>query len=502
MEALYGIGHGFLVALSLQNLYYCFIGVLWGTIVGVLPGVGPLAGTVLLLPATFGIQPTAAIIMMAGIYYGAMYGGSTTSILMNIPGEAASVVTCLDGYRMARNGRPGAALFISAWGSFVGGNLAVCGIAFMAPVLAQFALRFGPAEMFSLTVLAMLIVGALGRGSALKTTTMVVLGLFLGTIGMDTMTGFLRMTYGISELADGIGFIPVAMGLFGVAEILVSTQEAVLPSVIKPKLRELLPTREELGRSWGPILRGSALGFFIGLMPGSAHIISSFASYAIEKKLSKHPEKFGTGMIEGVAGPETANNAATGGAMIPFLSLGIPSSPGIALMMMALLIHGVQPGPLLVVNRPDIFWGVIASMYIGNVMLIILNLPLVGMFVNLLRIPFRLLFPLILIICLTGIYSVNASRVELAIMLIFGVIGLFLRRFGFDGAPLVMALIIGPMMELYLRQSLMLSGGSPLFFLDSTIATVLLSVTVLLIVGSILFALLKQKEKRAPERAI
>ena len=330
MEALYGIGQGFLVAMSQQNLYYCFIGVLWGTIVGVLPGVGPLAGTVLLIPATFGIPPTAAIIMMAGIYYGAMYGGSTTSILMNIPGEAASVVTCLDGYRMARNGRAGAALFISAWGSFVGGNLAVCGIAFMAPVLAQFALEFGPAEMFALTVLAMLIVGALGKGSALKTSTMVVLGLFLGTIGMDTMTGFLRMTYGISELADGIGFIPVAMGVFGVTEILVSTQEAVLPGVIKPKLRELLPTGEELRRSWGPIFRGSALGFFIGLMPGSAHIISSFASYAIEKKLSKHPEKFGTGMIEGVAGPETANNAATGGAMIPFLSLGIsypPASP-------------------------------------------------------------------------------------------------------------------------------------------------------------------------------
>ena len=497
MEAFYGIGQGFLVALSLQNLYYCFIGVVWGTIVGVLPGVGPLAGTVLLLPATFGIPPTAAIIMMAGIYYGAMYGGSTTSILMNIPGEAASVVTCLDGYRMARKGRAGAALFISAWGSFIGGNLSVFGIAFLAPVLAQFALRFGPPEMFSLTVLAMLIVGALGRGSALKTTTMVVLGLLLGTIGMDTMTGFLRMTYGIKDLSDGIGFIPVAMGLFGITEILVSTQEAILPSVIKPKLRELLPTREELNRSWGPIFRGSGLGFFIGLMPGSAHIISSFASYAIEKKLSKHPEEFGTGMIEGVAGPETANNAATGGAMIPFLSLGIPSSPGIALMMMALLIHGVEPGPLLVVNHPQIFWGVISSMYIGNVMLVILNLPLVGVFVNLLRIPFRILFPLILTICLTGIYSVNASRVELAIMLIFGIVGVFLRRFDFDAAPLVMALIIGPMMELYLRQALMVSGGNPLFFLQSTIATVLLSITGLLVLGSILFAFLKQKEKTA-----
>jgi len=290
------------------------------------------------------------------------------------------------------------------------------------------------------------------------------------------------------------------MGIFGVSEILVSTQ-TVLPTVIKPKFRELLPTREELNRSWGPIFRGSLLGFFIGLMPGSAHIVSSFASYALEKKLSKHPEKFGTGMIEGVAGPETANNACTGSHLIPFLSLGIPTSPAIALMMMALLIHGITPGPLLAVNHPEIFWGVIASMYIGNVILVILNLPMVGLFVNILRTPFRLLFPIILMICLIGIYSVNASRVELAIMLIFGIIGVFLRRYGFDGAPLVMAMIIGPMMELYLRQSLMVSGGNPLFFLHSTLATVLLIIAILLIVGSIVFSFLKPQAKKVFEES-
>jgi len=500
MEIFSGLGQGFSTAFSLYNLYYCLIGVTWGTIVGILPGLGPLGGTVLLLPATFGMQPAAAVIMMAGIYYGAMYGGSTTSILMNIPGEAASVVTCLDGYQMARKGRAGAALFISAWGSFIGGTLSICGLAFLAPTLAQFALQFGPAAMFAITVLALLLISALGKGSTLNTLCMAFLGLFLGTIGMDTMTGFLRMTYGIKELSDGIGFIPVAMGIFGVSEILVSTQ-TVLPTVIKPKLRELLPTREELNRSWGPIFRGSLLGFFIGLMPGSAHIVSSFASYALEKKLSKTPEKFGTGMIEGVAGPETANNACTGSHMIPFLSLGIPTSPGIALMMMALIIHGITPGPLLVSKHPEIFWGVIASMYIGNVILIILNLPMVGLFVNILRIPFRLLFPMILTICLIGIYSVNASRAELAIMLIFGVIGVFLRRYGFDGAPLVMALIIGPMMELYLRQSLMISGGNPLFFLQSTLATVLLSLAVLLILGSFLLSYFKPQAKKIFEES-
>jgi putative tricarboxylic transport membrane protein len=496
IDAFIGMGQGLLIALTPQNLYYCFIGCLFGTIVGVLPGVGPLAGISLLLPATFGMQPVSALIMLAGIYYGAMYGGSTTSILMNIPGEAASVVTCIDGYQMARKGRAGAALFISAWGSFLGGNLSILGIALLAPALAQFAVKFGPAEMFAVMVLAMMLVGYVGSGSVIKTMCMVVVGLFLGTIGMDTMTGYMRMTYGIKEMADGIGFIPVAMGLFGINEILSSTQDTLVRDVLKPKLRELLPNREELRRSWGPIGRGSVLGFFLGLLPGAAHIISSFASYALEKKLAKHPEEFGTGRIEGVAGPETANNAATGGAMIPFLSLGIPSGPATAVMMIALLIHGIKPGPLLIQENPEIFWGVVSSMYIGNVMLLILNLPLVGLFVNLLRIPFRLLFPIILTVCLIGVYSVNASPAELWIMLISGAAGFVLRRFQFDVAPLVLALIIGPMMELAFRQSLMLSGGDLSVFFWSPISIVLLSASILLALGNVVRPLLTPRSPK------
>jgi putative tricarboxylic transport membrane protein len=484
IDAFIGLGQGFLIALTPQNLYYCFIGCLFGTVVGVLPGIGPLAGISLLLPATFGMDPVSALIMLCGIYYGAMYGGSTTSILMNIPGEAASVVTCLDGYKMALKGRAGAALFISAWGSFIGGNLSILGIALLAPALAQFAVKFGPAEMFAIMVLAMMLVGYVGSGSAIKSMCMIMLGLFLGTIGMDTMTGYLRMTYGIKEMADGIDFIPVAMGLFGISEILSSTQDTMVRTILKPKLRELLPSRDELRRSWGPIGRGSILGFFIGLLPGAAHIIAGFASYALEKKLADRPEEFGSGRIEGVAGPETANNAATGGAMIPFLSLGIPSGPATAVMMVALLIHGIKPGPLLISENPGVFWGVVASMYIGNVMLIVLNLPMVGLFVNLLRVPFRLLFPIVLTICLVGVYSVNASPTELWTMLVFGVVGFVLRKLQFDLAPLVLALILGPMMELAFRQSLMMSGGDFKVFFGSPISLVLLAVSALLVLGT------------------
>jgi putative tricarboxylic transport membrane protein len=402
---------------------------------------------------------------------------------------------------MARKGRAGAALFVAAWGSFIGGNLSVLGIALLAPALAQFAIQFGPPEMFAVMVMAMMLVGYVGRGSILKTLCMVVLGLFLGTIGMDTMTGYLRMTYGIKELADGIGFIPVAMGLFGISEILSSTRDTLVQEVLKPKFRELLPSREELKRSWGPIARGSVLGFFLGLLPGAAHIISSFASYALEKKLGAKPEEFGTGRIEGVVGPETANNAAAGGAMIPFLSLGIPSGPATAVMMIALLIHGIKPGPLLIQENPEIFWGLICSMYIGNLMLIILNVPLVGLFVNLLRIPFRLLFPIILLICLVGVYSVNASPTELWIMLVSGVAGFFLRRFQFDAAPLVLALIIGPMMELSFRQSLMMMGGNPAVFVHSPIAAVLLVGAGLIGLGGAAKSLLIERRPKVPTEA-
>jgi len=480
MDFFINILGGFQTAINLKNIYYCFIGCLFGTMVGVLPGIGPLAGISLLIPVTYGMDPTGAIIMLAGIYYGAMYGGSTTSILMNIPGESASVVTCLDGYKMTLKGRGGAALFISAWGSFIGGNLSVIGLMFLAPMLANFATKFGPPEMFAVLLAAFMLLGSLGTGSFFKTMPMVILGLFIGTIGMDPLTGTFRFTHGIKDLFDGIGFVPVALGVFGIGEILISTEESLLRVIHKVRLRELLPTRDELRASWGPIFRGSGIGFFIGLLPGSAHVLSSFISYMVEKRLAKKPEEFGTGRIEGVAAPETANNAATGGAMIPFLGMGIPTGPATAVMMIALMIHGIRPGPLFISEQPKLFWGLVASMYIGNLILLILNLPLVGIFVNLLRIPFRMLFPIVLLICLVGTYSINSSTFELLVLIGSGVLGYIFRKLGYDLAPFILALILGPAMELSFRQSLMRSAGSFSIFWDSPIALTLISLSVLL----------------------
>ncbi len=490
---------GFQTALTFRNIYLCFIGCVWGTVVGVLPGIGPLAGITLLIPATFGIDATGAIIMLAGIYYGAMYGGSTTSILMNIPGESASVVTCLDGYQMTRKGRGGAALFIAAWGSWIGGTLGIVGLMLLAPFLANFAVRFGPPEMFSLLLIAFILLGSLGKGSFFKTVPMILLGLLIGTIGMDPLTGTMRFTHGIKDLYDGIGFIPVAMGAFGVGEILSSTEESLVRLVHKIKLRELLPTRAELRASWAPIFRGTGLGFVIGLLPGSAHVLASFVSYTLEKRLAKRPEEFGTGRIEGVAGPETANNAASESAMIPFLGLGIPTGPAPAVMMIALMIHGVRPGPLFISEQPQVFWGLIASMYIGNMILLILNLPLVGIFVNLLRVPFRILFPIILLICLVGTYSVNSSLVELAILLIFGVLGYIFRKLDFDIAPFILAMLIGPTIEMAFRQSLMRSAGSFSIFFESPIACTLIVLSFLLFVWNVYRAV---RPKKAWEKAL
>jgi putative tricarboxylic transport membrane protein len=493
MDVINNLLNGFQTALTFQNIYLCFIGCLWGTIVGVLPGIGPMAGLTLLIPATFGMSPTGAMIMLAGIYYGAMYGGSTTSILMNIPGESASVVTCLDGYQMTRKGRGGAALFISAWGSWVGGTLSVVGLMLFAPFLGNFAMKFGPPEMFAVFMIAFILLGSLGRGSFFKTMPMVFIGLLIGTIGMDPVTGVLRFTHGINELYDGIGFLPVAMGALGISEVLMGTEESLVKIIHKVKLRELLPTREELRASWGPIFRGSGLGFVIGLLPGSAHVLSSFVSYMVEKRVARNPEEFGTGRIEGVAGPETANNAATGGAMIPFMALGIPTGPTIAVMMIALLIHGVRPGPLFISEQPQIFWGLIASMYIGNIILVILNLPLVGIFVNLLRVPFRILFPLILLISLAGTFSVNNSIFDLGTLIAFGVVGYVFRKLEFDIAPGMLAMIIGPTMELAFRQSLMRSGGSFSIFLHSPIALTLITASFLLFCWNIYRGLRPQK---------
>ena len=499
MDVLSNLFNGFQTALTFQNIYLCFIGCLWGTVVGVLPGIGPLAGITLLIPATFGMDATGAIIMLAGIYYGAMYGGSTTSILMNIPGESASVVTCIDGYQMTRKGRGGAALFIAAWGSWIGGTLSIVGLMFLAPFLANFAVKFGPPEMFALLLIAFILLGSLGKGSFFKTVPMILLGLLIGTIGMDPLTGTMRFTHGIKDLYDGIGFIPVAMGAFGIGEILTSTEESLVRFVNKVKMRELLPNREELRASWGPIFRGTGLGFLIGLLPGSAHVLSSFVSYSLEKRLAKRPEEFGTGRVEGVAGPETANNAASESAMIPFLGLGIPTGPAPAVMMIALLIHGVRPGPLFISEQPQVFWGLIASMYIGNVILIILNLPLVGLFVNLLRVPFRILFPIILLICLVGTCSLNSSVVELGILLFFGVLGYIFRKLNFDIAPFILAMIIGPTLEMSFRQSLMRSAGSFSIFFKSPIACTLITLSCLLFVWNIFRAV---RPKKTWEKAL
>jgi len=499
MEVLNNLYSGFQVALTFKNVYLCFIGCLWGTIVGVLPGIGPLAGIALLIPATFGMDVTGAIIMLAGIYYGAMYGGSTTSILMNIPGESASVVTCIDGFQMTRKGRGGAALFIAAWGSWIGGTLGIVGLMLLAPTLANFAMRFGPPEMFAVLLVAFVLLGSLGKGSFFKTLPMILLGLLVGTIGMDPLTGAMRFTHGIRELFDGIGFIPVAMGAFGIGEILVSTEESLVRQVFKVRLRELLPTREELRASWGPIFRGTGIGFIIGLLPGSAHVLASFLSYTTEKRLAKNPQEFGSGRIEGVAGPETANNAASESAMIPFLGLGIPTGPAPAVMMIALLIHGVRPGPLFITEQPQIFWGLIASMYIGNVILVILNLPLVGLFVNLLRVPFRILFPIILLICLVGTYSVNASTFELLILLGFGVFGYVFRKLEFDIAPFILAMIIGPTLEMAFRQSLMRSAGSFSIFWESPITMTLIVLSGALVLWNIYRAI---RPKAAWEKAL
>jgi putative tricarboxylic transport membrane protein len=400
------------VALSPAVLLYAFVGCVVGTLVGVLPGVGPLAGISLLLPATFGLDATRTVVMLAGIYYGAMYGGSTTSILMRIPGEAASVMTCIDGYAMARKGRAGAALAIAAIGSFVAGTLSVVGLMLLAPPLAEFALRFGPPEYFALLLLGLLVLAYMSGGSMAKALAMAVLGLLLGMVGLDQMNGFLRFAYGVVELGDGIGVVPLAVGLFGLAEVFATAGQAARPEVLKPRLRELLPSRQEWRDSVMPIGRGTVFGFLLGIVPGSAHIISSFVSYAVERRLARRPEEFGQGAVAGVAGPESANNAATSGAFVPMLALGVPSGPIPAVMLAAMMVHGVSPGPLLTRQAPELFWGFIASMYVGNVMLLALNLPLVGLFVNLLRVPYSLLYPAIVMFCILGVYAVNGSVVD------------------------------------------------------------------------------------------
>jgi putative tricarboxylic transport membrane protein len=485
VETIQNLTHGFAVALSPAVMLYAFAGCVIGTLVGMLPGVGPLAGISLLLPASYGLNATTAIVMLAGIYYGAMYGGSTTSILMRIPGEAASVMTCIDGYAMTRKGRAGPALAIAAIGSYVAGTASVVGLMLLAPPLAAFALSFGPPEYVALLLLGLMVLAYMSGGSVPKALAMAALGLLLGMIGIDPMTGYSRFSYGIVDLGDGIGIVPVAVGLFGVSEILLTAGQAEMPKVMKPKLRDLLPSREEWRDSAWPIGRGTVLGFLIGIVPGSAHIIASFVSYAVERRLSKHPEKFGQGAVEGVAGPESANNSATSGALVPMLALGVPSGPIPAVMMAAMMVHGVSPGPMLIQQQPELFWGVIASMYVGNIILLILNLPMVGLFVNLLRIPYPLMYPAILVFSVVGVYAVNGSVVDVWIMAVMGALGYLLRKFDFETAPIVLGLVLAPMLEMSLRQSLALSSGRYTIFVTRPIAATMLGMGLMLLLFSL-----------------
>jgi putative tricarboxylic transport membrane protein len=482
MEVIQYLITGFSVALTPMNLLYCFMGCLWGTMVGILPGIGPLGGIAILLPLTFKMDPTSSIIMLSGIFYGAMYGGSTTSILLNIPGEAASIATMLDGYQMARKGRGGPALVVAALGSFVGGTLSIVALMLFAPPLARVMLKIGPGEEFSLMVLALIIMSFVSSSSILKTLAMILLGLLLATIGMDPFTGYPRFTFGSAGLSDGIDFVPIAIGLFGISEILMNFEEMAKVGIIKPAFRDLFPRWKDLRDSLGAVCRGSVIGLVFGFVPGISHVVSTFISYAVEKKISRHPEEFGTGRIEGVAGPEAANNATTGTAMVPLLVLGIPAIPATALLMSALLIHNVIPGPQLIQDHPTVFWGLIASMYIGNIMLVILNLPLVGIFINLLRIPYAYLVPGILVISIVGVYGINSNPQDIILLTFFGIIGYVLRKFRFDMAPLVLALVLGGKIEMSFRRALTTSEGSLLIFFKSSFSKVFVIAAVLILV--------------------
>jgi len=466
LELLEHLWLGAQVAFSWQNVLYCLVGALLGTLIGVLPGIGPVPTIAMLLPITFKLDPTAALIMLAGIYYGAQYGGSTTAILVNLPGEASSVVTVLDGYQMARRGRAGPALAIAAIGSFIAGCIATLIIATAAPPLAEVALKFGPAEYFSLMVLGLVAATVLAHGSLVKAIAMVVLGLLLGLVGTDVNSGVLRFTFDIPELADGIGFAIVAMGMFGVTEIITNLEQRATREVSVAKVTHLFPTLDDLKRSWAPILRGTGVGSFLGILPGGGAMLSSFASYTIEKKLSKHPEQFGKGAIEGVAGPESANNAGAQTSFIPMLTLGIPGNPVMALMIGALMIQGIAPGPQVMTDKPALFWGLIASMWLGNAMLIVLNLPMIGIWIKLLQVPYRYLFPSILIFMNVGVFSLSNNPWDCLIMSVFGVLGYVCVKLECEPAPMILGFILGPLMEENLRRAMLLSRGDATVFFN------------------------------------
>ncbi len=496
MEDLFAnLSHGFAVAVSLENLFLCLIGVVIGTLVGILPGVGPIATIAMLLPLTFNFDPTGALIMLAGIYYGAQYGGSTTAILINIPGEATSVVTTIDGHQMARQGRAGVALGTAALVSFFAGTVATVVVAALGEPLTRVALLFGPAEYFALMVLGLAFAVVLAQGSLLKATAMILLGVLLSTVGSDLETGEERLTFGLAELADGIDFVVLAMGLFGFAEILRNLESPESRNVVKAKIGRLLPNWEDFRQSFMPMLRGTGLGAILGILPGNGAVLGPFASYAVEKKLAKDPSRFGKGAIEGVAGPEAANNAGAQTAFIPLLTMGIPPNAVMALMVGAMTIHGIIPGPQVMTKNPDLFWGMVASMWIGNAMLLVINMPLIGIWVRLLNVPYRLMFATILLFCAIGIYSVNNDPSDVLMTAFFGLAGYVFIKLGFEPAPLLLGFVLGRLMEEKLRQALILSRGDFATFIENPVSAFLLLLSLVVVVVAIVPAIRQKKEE-------
>ncbi len=491
---------GFAAAASFRNVGFALIGCLVGTLIGVLPGIGPIATIAMLLPITFGLDPLGALIMLAGIFYGAQYGGSTTSILVNMPGEASSIVTCIDGHQMARQGRAGAALAIAALGSFFAGCVSTVFVAAFGPPLAAIAQQFNSPDYFSLMVLGLVTAVVLAHGSVIKAVGMVLVGLLFGLVGTDVNSGVMRYTFGISDLWDGIDFLPLVIGMFGIVEIINNLEQPTLPrSTAGTKFRELWPSKKDFQESWRAVLRGTGLGSILGILPGGGAVLASFASYTLEKKIAKDPSRFGKGAIEGVAGPESANNAAAQTSFIPLLTLGLPSNAVMALMMGAMIIQGIQPGAAVMHKRPDLFWGLVASMWIGNGMLLVINLPLIGMWVRLLTLPYRLLYPAILLFCVIGVYATNPSVAQMVLTAIFAVLGYILMRFGCEPAPLILGFILGPLMEENLRRALIISRGDPMVFIERPISAILLAITAVIVALIILPQIRKTREKAFQE---
>jgi putative tricarboxylic transport membrane protein len=494
LETLDSLFYGFTIALQTKNLFFCFIGCLLGTLVGIIPGLGPVAAISMLLPLTFQVEPTSAIIMLAGIYYGAMYGGTTTSVLVNVPGETASIVTCLDGYQMARQGRAGAALGIAAFGSFIAGTIGLIGLLLISKPLSNLALQFGPPEYLAVILLGFTFVTYLSQGSMIKGVMMASLGLMLSMIGLDPLSSQQRMTFGVLNLFDGIGVAPIAMGLFGVSEVLLNLEADRSNQVIQTKIKDLFPSRQDWLQARWAMLRGTVLGFFMGILPGGGPVLATFMSYGVEKRIAKDHSRFGKGAIEGVAAPEAANNAAASTSFIPLLILGIPPNVILAVLFGAFLIHGVTPGPFLIKEHPDIFWGVISSMYIGNIMLLVLNLPMIPLWIQVLKIPDKYLYPLIFLFCLIGAFAIDNNVFDMGVMVAFGILGYLFKKFEYEGAPLILAFVLGPMFEVNLRRSLLMSQGSFSIFYTRPISVVALFLCIALVCLSI-YQYFKQAQK-------